>query len=73
MREKEIREQKMEIETNEGINRRKKKKRGLRMGLGQNKLKFESRFNKRISCFNLLHETNIFSILTVIDLELTTM
>ena len=63
----------MEIETNEGINRRKKKKRGLRMGLGQNKLKFESRFNKRINSFNLLHETNIFSILTVIDLELTTM
>ena len=72
MREKEIREQKIEIETNEGINRRKKK-RGLRTGLGQNKLKFESRFNKRINCFNLLHETNIFSILTVIDLELTTM
>ena len=43
------------------------------MGLGQNKLKFESRFNKRINCFNLLHETNIFAILTVIDLELTTM
>ena len=40
MREKEIREQKIEIETNKGINRRKKK-RGLRMGLGQNKLKFE--------------------------------
>ena len=43
------------------------------MGLGQKNLKFESRFNRRISYFNLLHETNILAILTVIDLELTTM
>ena len=61
----------MEIETNEGINRRKKKKEVWEWV--SVKINWNSRFNKRINCFNLLHETNIFAILTVIDLELTTM